>query len=489
MRRSHMLVYGSLALVWAAVMVWQVLEHLRVRRLTEASQFSHARDVANSLAVVIRSQRRLGAVPRNRLVVALEDLAGSGELVGVALLSPAGTVVAAGGRALPEDIAGIAPGAFRRSPGLFIAAFLVELGPESPPPDRQWSETDKERAAGAVLWNPEELAPPPETPPDDHDAVQPPRPHGRWDRFRESHPFWQDSAHYRELYEKQGLHMMILMLDDTMPLALVRQDLLIRALLVGLALVALAGLGLAWRTLRRSTELEVRLEHIRATNDYLQELNLAAAGLAHETRNPLNVVRTATQLAAADEALPAPARGRLLEVIDEVDRITARLNEFIDYSRPREPVLAPVAALALARDVARTLGTDLEDKHLQFTCTGQDGQVLADATMLRQLLFNLVLNAVQAVPDGGRLEVRLDTAGATVALAVIDNGPGVPESAREDIFRPYFTLSAKGSGLGLAICRRIASAHGWTLQYQPAPGGGSIFSVTGMRTAPAPSTT
>jgi len=122
--------------------------------------------------------------------------------------------------------------------------------------------------------------------------------------------------------------------------------------------------------------------------------------------NPLNLVRGIAQTICGSGATAPATRDQLQPVIEEVDRITARLNEFIDYSKPREPHVVPTAPTAVARDVARTLESDLEDKNIQFECPESEVQIMADPTMLRQVLFNLMLNAVQAVPADGHIAVR-----------------------------------------------------------------------------------
>ncbi len=494
MRKSSSIVYALLALLLAAILVWQVAEHRRLRQAVEASQLNRAHDIANSLAVVIRSQRLLGVVLRQRLVSALEELAQSSELLGIALLSPAGEVVAAGGQAIQGDLADLAPGAFRRTADRLLVAALVELGPEQPPPGAPppgpsppaaWTEAAAEKAAAAVLWDPEELswfdpestvgAPPP-TPADERA-----RRRSRWEHWHESHPFMQSPEKYRELYEKQGLHMMVLMLNDQPSQGVINHDWLLRLAMATVALAAAVGAAMAWRTLTRSTDLELRLTRARAMNSYLRELNLAAAGLAHETRNPLNIVRGIAQMVSSDPDTPKPAREQLGRAMEEVDRITARLNEFIDYAKPREPRPVPVSPVAVARDVARTLETDLDDKAIVFECPDHPLEVMADPTMLRQVLFNLLLNAVQAAPRAGCITVRLLPRDGTADLEVVDNGPGIPTEAQSEIFRPYFTLSDHGTGLGLAVVRQIALAHGWEVSHAPNPSGGCIFRLSRLQ--------
>lgn len=527
MRKYQAWVYVLLGCCWLGLLAWQAVEHRRVETATRDLQLTHVHDIGNSLAVVIRSQRRFGTVSKDRLVGALEDLAQSRELLGIAMLNPAGEVVAAGGQSIPGDLAALAPGSRQRLDGRLIVASLVELGSDKSA--RRDSHEPESQGGSTIVWSPPQPSPaaprdsgsgrsggpgassepgagpgggasPPATageqvhrmppfegppPPPDNDAERASR-RARWDQMRRAFAPLQDPAKYRELYERQGLHMLVLMLDVSPADAALRQDLWLRGLISAVALLAVIGFGLGWRGLTRSTLLQVRLARARAMNAYLRELNLAAAGLAHETRNPLNIVRGLAQVLTKDPATAAAARPHLGTIIEEVDRVTSRLNEFIDYSKPREPKLLPVSPLAIARDAARTLETDFEDKAIVFACTGDETQIMADAGMLRQVFFNLILNATQAVPQGGAITVQASLANGRLRVDVSDNGPGVPESAREDIFRPYFSLNERGSGLGLAVVRQIALAHGWELAYAPRPEGGSVFSILGLEPPEAP---
>jgi len=230
--------------------------------------------------------------------------------------------------------------------------------------------------------------------------------------------------------------------------------------------------------------LELRLARASATNSQLREMNIAAAGLAHETRNPLNIVRGLAQLISRDAQAPGEIRERAGGIVKEVDRVTGRLSEFIDYSKPREARPAPTSLHAIVRDVERALQTDREDKAIQFTLSGPELVAEADESLLRQVLFNLLLNAFQAVDKGGLVEVVIGKAKPEEAwLEVRDNGPGVPPEIREEIFRPYFTTHEDGTGLGLAVVRQIALAHNWEIRYIPADNGGSIFRLGGLRLA------
>jgi len=287
---------------------------------------------------------------------------------------------------------------------------------------------------------------------------------------------------YQEAIRRQGLHSFVLVLSTASMVQYCRQDLWQRGVIAFFATLACLAFGLAWRNLLRTADLEVRLARAAAVNRQLQEMNLVAAGLAHETKNPLNIIRTTAQLLSQNTALPEEIRIRTRQIIEEADRVTAQLNEFINYSRPREVRRTTVALSRVLEELRRTLSHDLEDKEIQFRCSDGLPAIEADEQLLRQALFNLLLNAIQAVPVGGQIEVAaVRTGPSQVALEVRDNGPGVPPEHRSEIFKPYFTTHPKGTGLGLAVVRQIVLAHGWDIEYVPNQPQGAIFRIFPVR--------
>ena len=151
--------------------------------------------------------------------------------------------------------------------------------------------------------------------------------------------------------------------------------------------------------------------------------------------------------------------------------------------KPRQPQLAPVELPRFAADVARTLAPDLEDKGVTLTTSPEPVVVQADGHLFRQALFNLVLNAVQAVGTGGRVDVSWRvTPDAGVVIEVRDDGPGVPEELRGEIFKPYVTKRPGGAGLGLAIVWQIVAAHGWEIACLGNTPRGALFRITHVRT-------
>jgi len=246
--------------------------------------------------------------------------------------------------------------------------------------------------------------------------------------------------------------------------------------------VAVFGSGLAWREIAKSSELQIRLVRASELNSHLREMNLAAAGLAHETRNPLNIIRGLAQVISKQAELAPEIRTRSKEIVQEADKVAAQLNEFINYSRPREVRRTPVDLLSVANEVVRALNYDLEEKGVTVQVANGSVRIEADEQLLRQALFNLLLNAVQAVERGGAIQVLVEKRNSSEAwLDVRDNGPGVPLERRTEIFKPYFTTQKTGTGLGLAVVQQIVLAHGWEIQCLPNEPKGALFRITHLK--------
>jgi signal transduction histidine kinase len=259
-------------------------------------------------------------------------------------------------------------------------------------------------------------------------------------------------------------------------------DLWMRTIIALLGTIAVAGYGLAWRSLEKTSELQLRLVRASELNLHLKELNLAAAGLAHETRNPLNIIRGLAQLISKQQSASAETQAKSREIINETDRVTAQLNEFINYSRPREVRRAPTDLSAMAGEVVRTLNFDIEEKSIQLQLQIDPLIIEADEQLLRQALFNLVLNAIQAVPARGVILIRASRRNNEEAfIEISDNGPGVPAENRAEIFKPYFTTNEEGTGLGLAVVQQIVLAHGWEIECLPNEPAGALFRISHIK--------
>lgn len=297
-------------------------------------------------------------------------------------------------------------------------------------------------------------------------------------------PPWMGREEYARLVEERGVLWFLVSIPTDAFHAGILRDLRLRGIVIGVALLACLALAWAWRAAGRSAALEVQLVRSRETERHLEELNVTAAGLVHETKNPLNLIRGLAQMISREDRLPEGTRRTALKITEEADRVTGRINQFLDYARPVQPKPRELDLAGVVDGIFEVLACDREEKNVSFAFEGPDLRVLADENLLRQVLFNLILNAVQAVPPGGRVVVRaVPESRKSVRVEVRDNGPGVPPEHREDVFRPYFTGSEHGTGLGLAVVRQTALAHHWEAACLPNEDG-AVFVVRGITPAP-----
>jgi len=207
-----------------------------------------------------------------------------------------------------------------------------------------------------------------------------------------------------------------------------------------------------------------------------------AAGVAHEVNNPLAGILACVENIRADRGDPRTVE-RYLDVIhDGLRRIEHTVANLLDFSRRRTMELAPTSINHRLRHVV-----ELADYQLRQSCIdvhyeldAEDPCVMADPFQVDQLFLNLVLNAQQSMPEGGRLSLRTFQKDGQVVAEVCDTGVGIPEEMRERIFDPFFTTRAvgDGTGLGLTVSDSIVSSHGGSLQVQSTPDEGSTFRVS-----------
>jgi signal transduction histidine kinase len=490
-RRHIRWVYAALAGFWLAVLVWQVVEHARVQQAARVELRNRAKDISSTVGIMLRSQRRFGLISRERIELALSALVRPNELNAVALLNAAGDVVAAA----PTNEVSALPGGNRSpehwEPDAVTIVNLVDLGTnvladaEETEPSIVVSRDSFSRPSGTN--RPPEIRPPPpegERGRGPGDRSGDGRERGDGDRrFRFGRPPWMSEADFKTMIEKQGVHSFLLVLSTRPVHEAARRDLWLRIVIVGLTTLTVGAVGLAWGKTAGSAELQIRLVRASEMNSYLREMNLAAAGLAHETRNPLNIIRGLAQMIAKRPDTANDIRERSLEIVNEADRVAGQLNDFINYSRPREVRPTPVVLTALLEEVRRALSFDLEEKRVQFRMSGPALTVTADEQLLRQALFNLALNAIQAVGPEGQIEVHTYlAANGGAGIEVRDDGPGVPPEERTDIFKPYFTKTQRGTGLGLAVVQQIVLAHGWEIECLANSPRGACFRISHVQT-------
>jgi len=239
---------------------------------------------------------------------------------------------------------------------------------------------------------------------------------------------------------------------------------------------------------RNMVETLQQREREALVSEQLATLGQMAAGLAHELRNPLTSMKILVQGALASFASAEFERdgsdsqrlsSRDLAVLDEeILRLERLLQSFLDLARPPKPYkhvtdLRPLVIQSIAFLENQAAGRSITiDSDVGAAPLYAD----VDVGQFRQLIFNLVLNALEAMPAGGNICVALKTeGGGWLALEVADRGVGLPPSLGEKIFDPFTTTKETGLGLGLSVCKRIAAAHAGTLTCADRVGGGVVF--------------
>ena len=496
LRRRSVLIYGLLLAAWMLILGWQVTEHFRVQRAARAALILRAKDITTTLGIVLRSQRRFGGVvSKERLESALTDLVRPGELSGIALLNAAGDVVASAG-AHPDFQAKIIDGSSERWDEQTVTLMnLVDLGAtvthdieRTNPPvilsrEDFFRSADPNRAATGYPPRAVTESLSSENLTNAIGGTSATNSTPAWPR-RRGRPRGMSEEEYQAMLQKQGVHSFLIVMSTQSVRAANNQYLWLRSIIAALATVSVVGFGLAWRNLGTTSDLQIRLVRTSELNTHLKEMNLAAAGLAHETRNPLNIIRGMAQMISKLADAPAEIRDKSRAIVDETDKVTAQLNEFINYSRPREVRRTVLALSSAVNEVVHALSYDLEEKKVQLEVKGDPLFIEADEQLLRQTLFNLLLNAIQAIDVGGSIQVVAEKRDASEAvLEIRDDGPGVPLEHRQEIFKPYFTMQEKGSGLGLAVVQQIVLAHGWEIECLSNQPKGAIFRLTHLKLA------
>ncbi|MEE8441338.1 MAG: ATP-binding protein, partial [Spirochaetia bacterium] len=208
-----------------------------------------------------------------------------------------------------------------------------------------------------------------------------------------------------------------------------------------------------------------------------EALHLMAAEMAHEIRNPLNAISTGIDLLVRgngqiDKKLHEGLR-------EESRRLEDILTNFLSYARPYVPKRSPVDINLVLEEIVSILGEDdrFADSTITTQLDGNTGKLPLDRDGIRQVLWNLALNGLQSMPDGGVLNLHSQYCNGCVQFQIKDTGCGMTPSQIEHIFVPFFTTKPQGTGLGLAIAQKIVKGHGGTIEVESTVGEGTLFQV------------
>jgi hypothetical protein len=216
-------------------------------------------------------------------------------------------------------------------------------------------------------------------------------------------------------------------------------------------------------------------------SERLAALGRITAGVAHEVKNPLNSMRL--WLENLKDTLPpeqAPAAQQAVQVLDkEIDRLDAVVKRFLDFTRPLEIKLESTNLSELLQEVMNVAQPQLQKAGVTLEESLGSGvpEVWADRDLLKQAVLNLVLNAVDAMPNGGELRLVLKRRGELAEISVSDTGKGIAPENRQKIFQLFFTTRPGGSGIGLATTFRIVQLHNGSIDFQSEAGRGTTFRI------------
>ncbi|HTP43207.1 MAG TPA: ATP-binding protein [Candidatus Acidoferrum sp.] len=226
---------------------------------------------------------------------------------------------------------------------------------------------------------------------------------------------------------------------------------------------------------------KLQLERELAERERMAGLGQMAASVSHNLRNPLSSMKTVLQVQLENPGLPLDAKRDCALVVEEIDRMSAKLTQLLRYAKLSVNG-ERVAAVALARQTASLFGRDAEQRNIrmEFDQPREEIFVRGSEEALGEVLSNLIVNAMEAQPKGGRVRVALSSDGERAEIRVDDDGPGISEELRGKIFQPYFTTKPTGTGLGLSIvARRVAEMSGTLACESPVRNGmGTRFQIT-----------
>ena len=277
--------------------------------------------------------------------------------------------------------------------------------------------------------------------------------------------------------------------------ALWRRSLLIlSASSLGLLAVGGTGMHLVFRAQARHQVRVRALERALTRQERLAALGHLAAGVAHEVRNPLNAIGMGIQRLQGEFS---PVEGEeefrhlCMVIRGEVARLNGIVQDFLQLARAPALQREPVAVATLLHEVAALMEAEAKTHAVRLVLRAPEGlpALVVDPQQLKQALINLLLNAIQATPPGGTVQVTAAAEPEALRLAVIDSGSGVAPELMDRIFDPYFTTKPHGTGLGLPTAMRIIQAHGGTLDVSSAHGAGTTVEVRLPIATPGPETT
>ena len=229
---------------------------------------------------------------------------------------------------------------------------------------------------------------------------------------------------------------------------------------------------------RRAME-RLRLKERLARAEKLSSLGEMAAGISHEIRNPLGIIRSSAELLKKKAAKVDPTNTIPDIIVEESSRLNSIITDFINYAKPRSPNIAPCRVEEVIEKNITFLEAQMNKQGYNIEKRYQNSlpQIMADSNMLYQSFLNILINAMQAMPNGGRILVELSSNDHLLTVHFDDEGKGIPPENLEKIWDPFFTTKDMGTGLGLGIVKNIIESHGGSIQIVNRPVRGARVTI------------
>ncbi|WP_232034787.1 ATP-binding protein [Desulfovibrio ferrophilus] len=221
------------------------------------------------------------------------------------------------------------------------------------------------------------------------------------------------------------------------------------------------------------------LERELLQSEKLASMGRVVAGIAHEIRNPLGIIQSSAELLLKKAKVENASRVQIIQVMfDEIKRLSQTVNDFLDYARPKTPRRDPVDLSQVLEQARVFLDQKAQEARVDFVCEyPANMMVKGDKDLLYRAVYNIVVNAMQAMKDGGELRIEGEVTRREVCLKFTDQGTGFAPEVMEKLADPFFTTKDSGTGLGLAIVVNILDSHGAEIDFANASQGGAQVTV------------
>ena len=231
--------------------------------------------------------------------------------------------------------------------------------------------------------------------------------------------------------------------------------------------------------IEKRAQERLKLKEQLSRAEHLSTLGEMVAGISHEIRNPLGIIKSSSELLKKKMASYDPSNSIPDIIIEESIRLNYIITDFLNFAKPRIPNLMACDVEAVLEKNINFLASHIEKEgySVEKYYDNNIPEITADSDMLYQAFLNILINAMQAMPEGGKIHVAIQSTDNTVKIFFEDEGEGIPQDLMEKIWDPFFTTKAKGTGLGLGIVKNIIESHSGSVQIRARPGAGARVKV------------